>query len=535
MKKRNSLLLTGWGFFIVLFVLIFTISAQGVQQTAGESPPMRADVITIDVLKNFGGLEQPAVVFLHDLHTDALEKQNKDCSACHLTDKDRRSPKYERLKDTNKQEVMNIYHLNCQQCHKEVRQAGEKGGPVEKCGECHRTTPKAVSDRQPMGLDKSLHYRHTRAAKDKCELCHHEYNEKTDKLFYAKGEEGTCRYCHQEETEENRISYKQASHLQCIDCHRKKIVEAEEKGVAGDKVAGPYKCSGCHAEEMQQAIKKLKDVPRMKRNQPDAVLIQAIKIDKDKPKMAATVLMNPVPFDHAAHENYNDTCRICHHADMKKCAGCHTVAGAKEGDFVKSERAMHQTDSQRSCLGCHATRQEQQICAGCHELIAKEEKQDTNLCLHCHMEPPNPKVKMKPEVVARRMLKSRAVVTDTYRDEDLPEVVTIKDLADKYEPVSFPHRQILRRLMGDIKNEKLAQYFHRQRGTVCQACHHNSPAAKKPPRCYSCHGKPFDEKEPLRPGMKGAYHQQCFACHKAMRIKQPNSVNCVECHKEKKK
>jgi hypothetical protein len=142
-------------------------------------------------------------------------------------------------------------------------------------------------------------------------------------------------------------------------------------------------------------------------------------------------------------------------------------------------------------------------------------------------------VKRKPEVVAGMMLKSRAAITDTYRDADIPETVTIKELMAEYEPVSFPHRRIVRRLVSDIKEDKLARYFHSQKGTICQACHHNSPVSKKPPRCYSCHGKPFDEKELLRPGMKGAYHQQCMECHRQMGLENPDSLNCIECHKKK--
>jgi hypothetical protein len=498
---------------------------------------MRADVITIDALRSFGDLEQPAVLFLHDLHTNALDKQNKDCTACHLSEKDRQSPKFSRLKDISRQEVMDIYHTDCMSCHKEMSKAGIKAGPVEKCGQCHLGKPKAVSDRQLMGFDKSLHYRHSLAVKDKCERCHHEYNEVTKKLFYAKGEEGSCRYCHKQRTEENRMSIKLASHLGCLDCHKKTLAEKKKEPLSQDKVAGPIKCSGCHDKQIQDEIKRIKDVPRIKRNQPNVVLIQAVQIGSSKKELAKAVLMNPVPFDHRAHEQYNDNCRACHHADLNTCSSCHTVAGAKEGNYVKSERAMHQIDSVRSCLGCHASRQSKPSCSGCHAAIPIESKQQTSYCEQCHMKPPQQSAdfKLKPEVMASKLLKSRRAMTDTYKDKDIPEVVTIMDLADKYDSVDFPHRKIVRRLVAETKDDNLAQYFHRQKGTICQACHHNSPAAKKPPRCYSCHGKPFDAKEPLRPGMKGAYHQQCLGCHKQMGIKKPDSLNCIECHRERNK
>jgi hypothetical protein len=535
MKKQTSLLLLIGIFFAAAIVAFCTKEVRGVEEVTNDSPLMRADVITIDALKSFGDLEQPPVVFLHDLHTDAVEKQNKDCSACHLSEENRQSPKFKRLKDTNKQEVMDIYHGNCQQCHKETAKARVKSGPVEVCGQCHRGKPKAVSDKELIVFDKSLHYRHTEAAKDTCEKCHHQYDEVAKKLFYAKGKEGSCVYCHKQQTEENRISKRLASHLSCIQCHRETVAKKKTMAQARDEKAGPIKCSGCHAEQQLQLIKRIEDVPRMKRNQPDAVLIQAIKTDVEIPKTAPTILMNPVPFDHKSHEKYSNTCRVCHHADLNTCSSCHTVGGKKEGNYVRSEQAMHQLDSERSCLGCHGSRQSKPSCAGCHASIPVERKQQTSYCVHCHAKPPQGSIaNPKPEQVASMMLKSRTATTDTYRDEDIPETITIKDLSDQYEPVYFPHRKIVRRLETEIKNDKLAQYFHSQKGTICQACHHNSPATKKPPRCYSCHGKPFNEKELLRPGMKGAYHQQCFGCHKQMGIMKPDSLKCEECHRKRR-
>ncbi len=88
-----------------------------------------------------------------------------------------------------------------------------------------------------MGFDKSLHYRHIEAQKDKCERCHHEYDPQSQELVYAKDKEGTCRYCHKQKTEvlesETRISMRLASHVACIDCHRKTL----EK----DMTAGPVR------------------------------------------------------------------------------------------------------------------------------------------------------------------------------------------------------------------------------------------------------------------------------------------------------
>ena len=83
------------------------------------------------------------------------------------------------------------------------------------------------------------------------------------------------------------------------------------------------------------------------------------------------------------------------------------------------------------------------------------------------------------------------------------------------------------------RESKLASYFHREPGTLCQGCHHNSPAAKKPPQCSSCHGQPFDAKKLDRPGLMAAYHQQCMDCHDKMQLEKPVATDCIACHKKK--
>jgi nitrate/TMAO reductase-like tetraheme cytochrome c subunit len=129
-------------------------------------------------MKAFGKLERPPVTFLHQKHTEALAKENKDCTACHLFENNRPVPKFKRLKSNAKQEVMEIYHVNCIACHKETAERGPKSGPVV-CGECHKDRPELVSIWQPIGMDRSLHYRHSKAQNEKCERCHHQYNEVT--------------------------------------------------------------------------------------------------------------------------------------------------------------------------------------------------------------------------------------------------------------------------------------------------------------------------------------------------------------------
>lgn len=537
MMKRRSLL--QWvGILLTLsVVLAYAAVAQESKGQPSNAAKKRADIITIDTLRAFGNLERGEVEFLHDTHTDALEKKNKDCSVCHLSEKERTSPKFKRLQDVNKDQVMNTYHVHCMACHGEMTGVGEKTGPVEQCGDCHKGKGNLISSRRPMGFDRSLHFRHSEASKDKCELCHHEYDEKGKKLYYAKEKEGSCRFCHKQVTEQNRISMRLASHVACIDCHKKNLAEAKKAAPNPQKKLGPMKCGGCHELSNQQRIEKVKLIPRMNRKQPDVVLLQTEK--KAPGPLQADARMNPVPFDHKAHEEYNDTCRVCHHASMESCSkSCHTSTGTKEGKDIKVERAMHQTGSRKSCVGCHETALLQKECAGCHADRVNGGKLKDWTCIQCHMKPlqQNPGAPEKPEQIAGMLLKARQISANAgiYKDEDIPEKVLIKDLSEQYEAVELPHRKIVHALSKKIKENKLASVFHSEEGRMCQGCHHNSPAAKNPPRCASCHGKPFDPKNLLMPGIKAAYHQQCLGCHKEMGIQKPSPTACAECHKEKK-
>ena len=78
--------------FVIL--LICAMGALGIEALSDlsdrtKSDIARADGITIDTLAVFGDLERPPVVFLHDLHTNALEEKSKDCMTCHLSENGR--------------------------------------------------------------------------------------------------------------------------------------------------------------------------------------------------------------------------------------------------------------------------------------------------------------------------------------------------------------------------------------------------------------------------------------------------------------
>ncbi len=533
MVKGRSLLI-GAGISVAI-VILFVWGMEGFKAQAMSGVPdqsqtyvFRPDVITFDNLDVYGELEKPNAVFLHDKHTDALEKKNKDCKICHFDENGRMSIKFMRLEDPSRDQLTKIYCDNCTKCHLETIAAGETAGPTT-CDECHKENPLIKSSRVPSGFDKSLHYRHSTAHKNTCESCHHEYDPKTKKLIYAKDKEGTCRYCHQKETQElgseKRISMRLAAHVACVDCHL--------KNMAKKVFAGPVTCGGCHDIEQQKKIEKIDKVPRMKRKQPDVVLI------KTGDEKGIKAQMYRVPFAHKAHERYNDTCRVCHHADLKSCATCHTLAGSKEGKFINLKDAMHLLDTEQSCIGCHEMNQRNKQCAGCHAFMEKGPKQDPLSCMKCHMAPP-PKstgvlYKAGEIRLARMMPEIWKTMFGTSLDVDIPKEVVIKELVNLYEPVVLQHRDILRYLEKKIKGNKLAEYFHPVDTTLCQGCHHNSPPMGKPPRCGSCHGKPFNEKNLFMPGLKGAYHRQCMGCHNEMGIEKPANVECIGCHIEKKK
>jgi hypothetical protein len=525
-KARSLFNRTGRILTLAALMLAFAIlSVQGSAPSApaGDDSGMpRADIIRIDGLKQFGALERPAVVYLHEKHTQALAKKNKDCATCHLPDQKYMSTKFKRLKDPSKKEVMGVYHEHCTACHRDTAGAGEKAGPVV-CTGCHQDRAVASSWTE-IGMDKSLHYRHLKAQETKCEVCHHRYDPAAKKLIYVKGKEDNCRFCHLEETVDNVISMRLASHGQCIDCHRKRLAQNQD--------AGPATCGGCHDAALQKKIQKLKDVPRLVRGQPDVTVVQAIRSDGQK--VAPFTRMSVVAFNHIGHETSNDTCRACHHSSMDACGKCHTLQGSRDGKFVKLQTAMHRVSAQASCLGCHGGFQADKRCAGCHASMPRRDPPGLSGCVSCHMPKPAAATpETEPKAMAAMLLAARQPVTVTFADEDVPETVEIKALSKQYEAVKLPHRKIVQTLVKNIKDSKLAANFHRDPGTVCQGCHHNSPVAKKPPACASCHGQPFDGRNLFRPGLQAAYHLQCMECHKDMGIEKPAATNCAGCHKEK--
>lgn len=248
--------------------------------------------------------------------------------------------------------------------------------------------------------------------------------------------------------------------------------------------------------------------------------------------------MFQVPFDHRAHESANATCKACHHAALDSCVSCHRSEGIDAGGRVKLADAMHREGAQASCIGCHQRQQTRPECAGCHYPLAAIGTQSTQACQSCHQVPAPagdaaPPTDAEAAAMARSWLEGRVMALPERSPDRIPETVTIGLLSDQYAPAMLPHRQIVYKLMDNVRDNRLAGAFHTDPFTLCQGCHHQSPPAEKPPRCASCHDRQTAAKDAERPSLVAAYHQQCMTCHDRMGIAKPATQDCIACHKKR--
>jgi len=334
-------------------------------------PTERPALITMAMPAELGGMDRPSAKFQHDKHEETLKAE--DCKVCHAVDQKLgvlpvfdKEP--ERFSDDD--QFVEFYHGKCIGCHEKRRAEGKKTGP-EACGDCHKMAPPAVSERRPMRYDYSLHFRHVKATaepapppenrKDRCDACHHVFDEQKKERVYKKGGEASCRDCHGEKDQmisgRKRRSVRNASHIACINCHRETL-----KKTGDPKKSGPTDCAGCHdaKRQAQFAVLKPEQIERLKiEKQPDRAWVET-------PQTNAAL----VPFDHKAHEPLTTACRDCHHDTLKRCAECHDVAGGKKGGGVTLEQAHHRAGSGFSCVGCHERLTSSKVeCAGCHGLM----------------------------------------------------------------------------------------------------------------------------------------------------------------------
>jgi hypothetical protein len=369
------------------------------------------------------------------------------------------------------------------------------------CGNCHVKLSPAVSERAAMAFDYSLHARHAKAADDKCEACHHVWDEAAQRLRYEKGAEEACRNCHGDHDVERNLSLANASHVDCISCHLGRAAEAED--------SGPIRCRGCHDAERQLLFTRLEEVPRLQRGQPDVAWVH-----HEDGRFAA------VAFDHLGHESQTSFCSDCHHHSLEGCDTCHTLTGAEAGAGVNLADSFHDHTSQLSCVGCHATATGERSCAGCHAVVGASPAEST--CATCHAGPATAQaVAETPPLLVEHELDPLPMISDGF-----PETVVIEVLMSEYQASVMPHAKIVRALDAPVRDSALAARFHGDTATLCSGCHHHSPVGVRPPACRSCHSAAADPVRD-RPGLKVAYHRQCVGCHLQMAVEQQG---CTDCH-----
>jgi len=492
------------GSFVVL-TLVLTC-CNGEKQPGDRALPV--SVIVMEQPAHFGSGQRPAVEFPHALHGAALK--NEGCGTCHVVDDKQRIRSalvgVDETEDADR--LAEQYHAVCIDCHQERADSEDPTGPLD-CGECHIPRPAGISSRAMPRFDYSLHYRHVKAEGDKCETCHHVYNEEKRTLGYAEGQESACRACHGQHDEGKLLSLRNASHVECISCHLSRSAKPHPQS----QNIGPVACEGCHDKEKLQAVEKLAEVPRLKRQQPDVTWISAPE----------TGTAGRVLFSHVFHETLTTACSDCHHKTLDSCLTCHTSSGKEEGGWVTLAQAYHSSDSKYSCVGCHEEYlQNKPECSSCHHMLGSAPHESS--CKNCHVGPPpasSPRIEQPSGLPVIQMAPLPGP------SESFPEEVVIDDLTDKYGPSRLPHLDIVNKLDESVRQSKLARRFHARLEVLCAGCHHHSPRDARPPSCRSCHP---DSPHPVedKPGLMPAFHRQCIGCHEQLELE--SALGCEDCH-----
>jgi hypothetical protein len=524
--------------FIALFFIFVLISFLVLSQSSRSFSSSGHKDIIQDSIKNkliighteiFGKLERPQVVFDHGRHTDAFKKEG--CKTCHpLASAENYLFDFPfKAEDKSAKKTEDSYHEKCISCHRKIIREKRKSLPI-RCGDCHVKRFESLTLKYPpVEFDFAYHDKHVKKlkeekVKDECGVCHHTYDireeEESLRLVYENGKEESCFYCHnlgQKRGPElsaitavaakKGLSIQKVSHWLCVNCHLRRIK-------AGEK-AGPVECMKCHTGKYR-TIAELANVPRPERDQPKRPFIYMEKAS-----------MKGVLFDHTFHEKNTKTCRSCHHETLEACRKCHGLTGSPEGGWINLANAYHDPSTDIGCTGCHKEKKTARNCAGCHyhlvdmDIQAKGPKKA--ICTVCHSG------KKDGPAAARQIALSEL------DPKKVPEKVTIKILEQQYEPSTFPHLKIIRKLIGVSNGSKAGTSFHRNLQTICRGCHHQSideaeVRKTEPPYCRNCHSITFDEKNMNRPRLLAVYHRQCMGCHARMGIKE---MGCTDCHKQK--
>ncbi len=507
---------------LMLFPLIGMTDMKQIPSTNGPGP----DTIILDIAEKTGSDEMPPVQFQHGRHNDAAEGK---CVRCHTRDNNTLVFSFKRNGQTPS---MDLYHSQCIGCHVEEKTAGRPTGPMAaECRSCHGNKPPADGPGwEKMVFGKSLHFIHETskdivsldpAAGANCSACHHKYNAKTKETYYVKGQEEACTYCHKAERTDDIRAMRTAAHDSCVGCHES-LKQSQIK-------SGPVTCQGCHSKEEQAKIKPAENITRLKRNQPDEVLMAGMVSSTQPPEY----LMAPVAFDHKRHEAAAVSCKTCHHDTLKKCSDCHTPKGDTNGDHIRLEQAMHSIKASQSCVGCHHLQTAKKDCAGCHAQMPLNSPSKES-CKTCHSVSARQVIKeeARQKSIARKTLDMIQNRYTALPIDKIPETVVIDDLADEYKASEFPHRKVVLAIAERAEKSELANVFHKSQETLCMGCHHNSPQSLTPPKCASCHGKTTDLASG-KPHLKGAFHGQCISCHQKMAVETVAATDCIKCHEKK--
>jgi hypothetical protein len=531
--SRKSLVFLLVGLVYIVLVIMGLSIVYSVGQPVKEKKVIESktdNLIAIAHIEKFGKLERPQVVFNHKKHEDALK--NEGCKACHRV-KDEGIIVFDfpkEIKSKGKKALMNAYHDECIGCHKRIGYEDKKTGPVV-CADCHSDKKAKIIIKYPeVKFDFVYHDKHVKklrekTGKDDCSKCHHVYDpyeeDEASRLVYEEGTEESCYYCHDIKTKrgpdlslitkvtiEKGLSMNKASHQQCINCH----LYYTQKG---DKDSGPIECVKCHTGKYRTIV-ELAKVEKPSRNQPEKPYINV-----------QNAKMKGVVFNHKSHESYTETCRECHHESLKSCKECHSLTGKSEGKGVNIADAYHRIFSKHSCIGCHNKEKAKNDCNGCHHYINPIDIESMNpkkeTCGICHS--------------GTTPLPMPQPISTSGLNRDKLKEVTINVLEREYEPSKFPHLDIIEKLIKISNDSKLATFFHRNRDTICEGCHHRSyivAEAQKdnPPNCKNCHMIAYDRKNLNKTRLLSAYHRQCLGCHDNMSLQKGRK--CTECHKEKK-
>lgn len=569
MKKKTVALLSS--LVVPVFMLALFAGTEAVGASKEEGPGAngsRSDVVVIDSLAKLGKLDEKAVVYLHEKHTEALAKRKdyaeKGCKTCHeALPESKWSWAYQpAAKAASKDAGRDAFHNGCVGCHDKMTRDGVKAGPLSAdCRGCHNAEAGQKNARAAVVVDNRLHYRHAKPYADdarKCGVCHHAFDDAQNKIVPTVKETevpGACVYCHKQAdlvtpggkpAKVRKLST--ASHEQCVSCH---LLEKAKKPDA----AAPITCAGCHGDKAKFDIetrnaKAVEGVDagkiRLLRGQPDATLVKAGVSAK---AMADAPGLGQVAFPHKAHEAKVGSCSACHHAALTSCsADCHTPVGSKKGGMVNLGTAMHKPDSSFSCVGCHQKQTTANAaCVGCHGQMPKHTPVGNASCGACHkkVDPAMLGILDTPGAREAMAVKMLAEPLQQTSFEGLPEKVTIGQLERRFEPVEFTHAKHIQSLKDGLKDDKLAAFGHSPEYATCVACHHNAPAGKTPGKCSSCHQGTDGDARAERMGLKAALHNQCMGCHSRMGLEGktvskepgakpvPAAVQCAGCHKEK--